>query len=254
MFHYFQNKENAQSSTKIQPSGNLPSKSVNRNLFLEERIFLNKSCTKWISIGVQPMLNGEFVKVARIAESDTKYVSFNHQELKYLFSALRHNRECNGYYGRDEFEPWDVEEHWMDSIAPEEYEDRDKTILLDRTSYGNDVYQLGNLKNSDFPRYILIASSSLKNLFDLEEFVFEVMLNKKTNFVQDAIFNLVERYRKEKKSNLNYDHLKAFLSIEAKTLCGKNFMLYAITRDAFTNLFEYFVHLISNYIRRPVEK
>lgn len=232
-----------------------PKKEVYRALFLEERIFLNKSCTKWVSIGIQPRLNGVFKKAVRIAESDTSFISFDEDEIKYLMSKLGKDRELNGYEYRDVGEPWDVEENWMDYCAPEDYKKRDETILLKKTAFNDSIYQLGNKKTTGYPQYIQIGRSSLEELFKLGEFLCMILRNKKEKFAQDSFFNLIEKYKSGgRKERFPCEQLKGFLSFECSQLCGKNNLLYSITRDAFTNCYEYSKYAIESRLSRPKAK
>lgn len=222
-------------------------RTVNRRLFHEERIILNKSCSRWISLGYQGMLNGEFQVVARINENDNIYIQLTRQELKYLFSKIRMDRDLNGYDSRDIGEPWEAEEHWMDNIHPEEYKNRDETIHLQKSSFNKKIYKLGNKKSAEYPHYIQIGRRSLQKLFELNEFIDRTLDMKNEKIIQNSFFDLIEKYKKNRKGS----DLAGFLAFETVLAHDKDPLMHSVARDMYTNCFNYTMYVLRSDVTRP---
>lgn len=66
-----------------------------KRMALERRFFLNKSNTKWLSIGVVPAMNGNFTAVARLYDVKGFYMSLTKRQFEHLFKLLRHIPELS---------------------------------------------------------------------------------------------------------------------------------------------------------------
>lgn len=66
-----------------------------KRMALEHRFFLNKSNTKWMSIGVVPVFSGKFTVMARLYDAKGFFMNFTPQQFVQLFKLLRHIPELS---------------------------------------------------------------------------------------------------------------------------------------------------------------
>lgn len=125
-----------------------------RRYFLEERYFLNKSNSKWVSLGIKPRINGDFYRMMRIVDQRGFYMSFNLKEMEQLFSLLGkvvgpakddvENRDC------DEFST--------------------KDLIISKSSYSDDVFTITN-STSENEIKLSFNLLTLERLYEIEPIV-----------------------------------------------------------------------------------
>lgn len=203
-------------------------------LFLEERVFLNKSQTKWLSIGAQPMPSGQFTAVVRLCESDTKFVTFTRDQIPHLFSTM------DKFQSQLELEI-ETSDKWWESIVgnvPVEY----SSIQFEVVRYANihsdgEIFKVGNKNETNSPFYINLEQNSVKNLYERNKLVWKMVNAVKVNYVRMIFADLIRDAKEIKDEHLIW---KAFLEKDAIRYCGANSKNSTIARDALTHGFEYF--------------
>lgn len=181
---------------------------------------------------------GQFVAVARLCESESKYITFSRDQIPHLFKIL------------DDFQSFieleiETSEKWWQTIvgeAPVEY----SPIYFQVVQYANingdgQLFKIGNKKSESFPLYIVLGQKSIQNLYERNKLVWKMVNEVKVNYVR-MIFNDLVRDAKEIKNDTMSEHLiwKAFLEKDAIRYCGANSKKSTIARDALTHGFEYF--------------
>lgn len=230
---YSNGKNNARKETAVIEYSSLPK----TGLFLEERLFLNKSRTKWLSIGAQPMPGGEFIPVVRLCENESKFVTFTRDQIPHLFNTLDKNESSI------ELEIL-TSEKWWESIvgeAPPKY----SSIHFKVNDYKDrELFEIGNKKSETFPFYIILGQNSIKNLYERNKLIWKMVNEVKINYIR-MIFSDLIRDAKETKDTIS-EHLiwKAVLEKDAIRYCGANSKNSTIARDALTHGFEYFKHVL----------
>lgn len=205
-------------------------------LFLEERIFLNKSRTKWLAIGAQPVIGGQFVAVVRLCENDSKYVTFTRNEIPHLFQVLE-NQKSHFKYEIEEIEKW-----WDDILLGEP---KSTPIHFKVIAYnGQDLFQIGNKKSESFPYYIILGENSIKTLYQLNKLVWKMVNEVKTNYARSIFSDLVRDAAGMKDHKGDNFIWKEFLEKDAIRYCGANSKNSTIARDALTHAFEYFKTIV----------
>lgn len=204
---------------------------MRRGLFLENRLFLNKSRSKWASIGVEGDQSGKFRKVLRIGgENESSFVSFNERETQFLFSVLAKDKNLNGS-DTSFVDKWCI-------FTDEELEDSDRIIRLEPTAFNLDIYELQNTESKGWPSYITIGKTSLIELFRFAELIHSIIEHKKVSFFYETFYTFVNDYKQHVLFN-EHVTFKQFMVAQAIEYCGKNSFKHSIACDMFTKCFEY---------------
>lgn len=215
----------------IEPNSNPILKTA---LFLEERLFLNKSQTKWLTIGAQPMPGGEFIAVVRLCESESKYVTFTRNEIPHLYSVLEYEKSSFGC----EFE----ENHkwWKDILFLNKPQESSPIHFKIRDHHDDPIYEIGNKTHQTFPFYIMIGQNTIQALYEHNKLIWKMVNEVKTNFCRVNLSELINTAIAVKDVSSEHMIYKQFLEKEATRFCGSNAKHSTIARDALTHGFEYF--------------
>lgn len=205
-------------------------------LFLEDRLFLNKSRTRWLAIGAQPIAGKQFAAVVRLCESDTKYVTFTRDQIPHLFNILDKNE--------DEFDPEILTSNkWWKSIVDEAPVERSPIYFKTRVKPHGVIFHIGNNDSGygqTYPFYIVLGQTSIQNLYERNKLVWKMVNEVKTAYVRSIFISLVHDAKFIKDTIPEHLIWKAFLEEEAIRFCGTNPKNTTIARDALTHGFEYF--------------
>lgn len=205
-------------------------------MFLEDRLFLNKSRTRWLSIGALPGSGKQFTAVVRLCESDTKYVTFTRDQIPYLFDILDKNQN----YFDPEIETSDK---WWRSIVDEAPLELSSIYFKTREKPHGIIFHIGNNNfgyGNTYPFFIILGEASMQNLYDRNKLVWKMVNEVKTTYVRSIFIDLIHDAKFIKDTISEHLIWKAFLEEEAIRFCGTNPKNTAIARDAFTHGFEYF--------------
>lgn len=155
--------ESEDEEEKSKPSPNLTYK----RLFLEERIFLNNSNSKWISLGTKPNINGEFSYAMWLVDSRGFYMSFSSNQVTRLFSLLQDIPML-----KNKFNP--------NRLVKPEKTTPDKDFYIQQSTNNDFLYNIVN-NQSENVKSISIAYTTLKRLLYLEPIILKSyqMLNNK---------------------------------------------------------------------------
>lgn len=207
-------------------------------LFFEEKFYLNKSATKWIAIGVKPLMNGVFTRVFRIVDKNGIYLTFNVGQISELFTVLSEVKALKNFSSMNNYD--DDEEECEANIEGQ--------IRIEKSDYNNQVYTVENDGSEEKITQIALGLKSLQRLCQLEDLIYFSYKKCDYIFAKGVFFELIEAAQKMPlKDRNNPDRLRRMLlnkaidRYEMSEACPH----YLIARDTLAK-FEDFFHFMVN--------
>lgn len=154
-------------------------------LFFDEIFYLSKSSSKWVSIGVKPLPNGDFVRLLRIVDKHGLMLNFYEAQVNELLASLS---EISA-----------LKKHLHDDMEFEEEVDigHEKNVNIEKAGFGGSmVYKLENELSGEKTTLLIIGIKSLQRLYEQRELNYFAFRNLDVVQVKSIFFETVEAVRK----------------------------------------------------------
>lgn len=176
-----------------------------KRYFLEDRYFLNKSNSKWVSLGIKPRINGDFYRMMRIVDQRGFYMSFNLKEIDQLFSLLGKvvgsGKDYEENKNQDEFST--------------------NNLIISKSSYSDDVYNITN-KLSENEIKLSFNLLTLERLYEIEPIIRKRFSDLSVDTVKTIIGTIINEMRSTHiLETEDEDELKKGIATFLTSLCKK---------------------------------
>lgn len=207
-------------------------------LFFEQRFYLNRSGTKWVSIGVKPLMNGQFTRVLRIVDRNGLFLTFTPGQVGELFILLSEVPALRNYSNKNSYDEEEEES---------EFEFNPGAINIEESEFNNHVFVIENGTSEEKVTYISMGLKSLQRLCELEDLIYFAYKNLDYVIAKGVFYDLVDDVKHMSGKDRRIDNVRKFLINKAYDRFDFDEFnpRYLITRDTLAKFEDYF-HFIVN--------